>query len=244
MTPSQLVYVLLVVFRLSLGAAWSIGSGRCERLTKHSERLLPCPPLADRRAFLTAAAIALLPLPSYAKCTDIDSCREIGERKDAEDLAANPIVRLGDGLQYKVLRPGLGNQERITERSKVKIIYSISQANGSYMYSRGFGYNKIDAGDGTKVSDLGLDYLALQMGSKDIPVGVQKAMVGMKRGERRRIGCPAELGFETSDWNPQPTTFRGKQQIKDYQNVLYGRGSTQPPFPLGTIWDVEVLSIR
>ena len=73
---------------------------------------------------------------------------------------------------------------------------------------------------------------------------MRTAMIGMKRGERRRISCPPAVAFEPSDWNPQPTTFRGRQQIKDYKSTLYGRGDTQPAFPAATIWEVEVVSIR
>jgi FKBP-type peptidyl-prolyl cis-trans isomerase len=192
---------------------------------------------------------------SSSSCTDIETCREIGEKKDQASMAANPVVSLGGGLQYKMLRVGMGDQT-VSEKDKVKIIYSISQANGDYMYSRGFGYNKIDAGNGKKVSDWNIDSLIVHMmvlGRKEeeqqqqqqeVPIGIQQAMMGMKRGERRRIIVPPLVGFETSNWNPQPVTFRERQQIQNYRQRLQGRGDTQPPFPAPTIWDVEVLSIR
>ena len=221
---------------------------------------------STRRAFLleTAAVIACggagtasLPHPAAAaaaspakRCTDIESCREIGERRDAENLARNPIVRLGDGLQYKVLSPGVGGSGGdaaavvVKPDSNVRIIYSVSQANGSYMYSRGMGYNKIDAGGGRMVKDEYLDSLAVTMGSNNqIPLGIQKALVGAKRGERRRIQCPPQLGFETSNWEPKPTTFRGERQMIDYRSTLTG-SSGGVAFPAPTIWDVEVVSIR
>ncbi|KAL7566960.1 hypothetical protein ACA910_019892 [Epithemia clementina (nom. ined.)] len=107
------------------------------------------------------------------------------------------------------------------------------------------GFNKIDIGTGEKVQDIAsLDSLTVTMGGKDIPIGIQQAMIGMKRGEKRRIVCPPAVGFETSDWNPQPTTFRGRRQIIDYQSRLQGRGDSQPPFLAPTIWDVEVVQIR
>ena len=215
---------------------------------------------SSRRSFLvqaaaTAATITLTvspwflyPDPACAKCKDLESCREIGEQKEAANLAANPIVRLGGGLQYKVLSQGLGDAMISADTTDtVKIAYSISQASGRYMYSQGFGYNKIDAGNGKQMSDLGLDGLTIHLQdpqAKEVPVGIQKAIVGMKRGEKRRIEVPPALGFETSDWNPKPTTFRGERQIIAYQNVLYGRGDQQPPFPAPTIWDVEILSFR
>jgi hypothetical protein len=202
-----------------------------------------------------------------SSCSDIETCREIGELKDAANLAAHPIISVAGypGLQYKVLSPGLGEDTVSEEKSKmVKIMYSISQANGRYMYSRGFGFNKIKnagggggdmmdmiAGQRQSFSDYGIDGLVVdmtQVGNDDdsrvLPIGIQRAMVGMKRGERRRIQCPQEFGFETSDWNPKPVDFRGQQQIKDYQALIWGRGDTQPAFASPTIWDVEVISIR
>lgn len=132
--------------------------------------------------------------------------------------------------------------DTVSQDSQIKIIYSISQANGDYMYSQGFGYNKIAVGRWTQVSDL-IDALPVKMGSTEIPIGVQKALVGAKRGERRRIVCPPRLGFETSNWNPQPKDFRGRRQIADYKALLEGRGSA-PPYLAPTIWDVEVVSLR
>jgi hypothetical protein len=214
---------------------------------------------------------------SSSSCSDIETRREIGEGKDAANLAAHPIVRVAGypGLQYKVLNPGLGDDMVSSDTSKmVKIMYSISQANGRYMYSRGFGFNKINknaaaAGGGggmidsmfgggsqQSFSDYGIDGLVVDMtllasgtpgsssSSRVLPIGIQRAMIGMKRGERRRIQCPQEFGFETSDWNPKPVDFRGQQQIKDYQALIWGRGDTQPAFASPTIWDVEVISIR
>jgi len=192
--------------------------------------------------------LSMNPQPAMAKCKDLETCREIGERRDAEDLAANPIVRIGNGgLQYKVLAVGLGDEIVTEDTDTVKIAYSISQASGSYMYSQGFGFNKLDAGNGKRVADLGLDGITVHMTddtAREVPIGVKRAIVGMKRGERRRIVVPPELGFETSDWNPKPTTFRGERQIISYQTVLSGRGGQLPPFPAPTIWDVELLALR
>lgn len=197
--------------------------------------------LVTRKSFLALIAPVAISTNAEAKCTDIESCRAIGEQKEAEKLALSPITRLGGGLEYKVLSAGTGD-ETVSPESKIKIIYSISQANGDYMYSQGFGYNKIDAGGGSKVSDF-IDALPFKMGSTEIPIGVQKALLGAKRGERRRIVCPPKLGFETSNWQPEPKNFRGQRQIADYKALLEGRGSA-PPYLAPTIWDVEVVSFR
>ena len=177
-------------------------------------------------------------------CTDIETCREIGDQKVAQDLKENPVTRLSSGVRYKQLKAGFGNKQ-VEPSSTIDMIYSISQASGAYMYSRGFGYEKVDVGGGQVERDVaGLDSYRVKLGTKNLPIGVEQALVGMKKGERRRVEVPPSVGFATSDWKPEPTTRRGKAQIVSYQTVLNGRGTSQPPFPAPTIWDVEILSIR
>ena len=67
-------------------------------------------------------------------------------------------------------------------------------------------------------------------------------VTGMKLGERRRIELPPGpvTGFETSDWSPAPATRRGRAQITAYRNLITGGGSSRPPFPALTVWEVEV----
>lgn len=88
------------------------------------------------------AAVAIVPTTASAKCTDdIETCREIGDRKVDEDMKANPTTALPSGVRYKVLRPPTGRNSdvQVKDGSAVDIAFSIS-ANGAYMYSRGFGF--------------------------------------------------------------------------------------------------------
>ena len=195
-----------------------------------------------RRAILQSIALLSLPTTALAKCTDIESCRDIGERKVEQDMKLNPVINLGQGLRYKLIHPGFGTMT-VGDKSQVDLIFSITQANGAYMYSRGFGFEKINV-SGTMQSDAGLDSLKIIMGTKDVPLGIERAIVGMKKGERRRVELPPTLGFDTSEGRPEPTTRRGKAQMVGYKQLLKGNGSTQPGFPAPTIWDVEVLSIK
>ena len=98
--------------------------------------------LVGRRAAVGAATGAALTLPTQvlAKCKDIESCREVGEAKVAADMAANPIIKLSDGVRYKRVKEGAG--ATVSGNDVVDIAYSISTAGGSYMYSRGFGFEK------------------------------------------------------------------------------------------------------
>lgn len=184
-------------------------------------------------------AVAIDPGTASAKCTDIETCREIGDRKVDEDMKANPTTALPSGVRYKVLRPPTGRKAdvQVKDGSTVDIVFSIS-ANGAYMYSRGFGFEKIDV-DGKKQSDLGLDSLRVKIGSerRDVPLGIEQAIAGMERGERRRIELPPNVGFETSEWRPEPVTRRGTASIASY----IGR-RTKPASISG--WDVEVLRIK
>ena len=190
--------------------------------------------------------------PSHAKCTDIESCREIGEKKVEQDMTDNPTIRLESGVRYKVLQPATATRSTNTDdltvqpNSNIDLIFSVSTSSGGYMYSRGFGFEKIDIlGNGQLQSDAnGLDYLRVQLGNRDVPIGIEDALIGMKKGERRRVELPPRIGFETSDWKPEPTTRRGKTRIVGYRQLLEGNGSTRPAFPAATIWDIEVLRIR
>ena len=98
------------------------------------------------------AAAASISAGDKPRCTDVDSCREIGERKIEQDLRDNPITRLDNGVQYKQLKPGYGTN-LVQKSSKLDLIYSITSASGAYMYSQGFGYEKVNVGNGNLQRD-------------------------------------------------------------------------------------------
>ena len=197
--------------------------------------------LVGRRAAVSAATGAAVALPKQvlAKCTDIESCREVGDAKVAAQEAANPVINLGNGVRYKRVREGSG--ATVSGNDVVDVAYSISTAGGSYMYSRGFGFEK----DSDGVNDAG-DFLRVRMGNGEVPRGIEIALRGMKEGEKRRIELPPGpvTGFETSEWKPAPTTRRGKAQIVAYKNLINGNGSSQPPFPALTVWEIECRRVR
>lgn len=194
--------------------------------------------VAPRRAVVREAAFAIawLPAAARARCADLESCREIGEAKVAAAEAANPTVRLADGVRYKVLAGGAGAAV-VAPGGVADVAYEVSTAAGAYMYSRGFGFEK-EPGGAPDVTD----FLRVRLGARDVPAGVEAALVGMRVGERRRVELPPgpATGFETSDWRPAPTTRRGRAQIVAYRNLVAGDGSSRPPFPALTVWEVEV----
>jgi hypothetical protein len=202
-------------------------------------------PLICRRSILASvAATTLVPFPALAKCTDIESCREIGDERVAQTLRENPVVILDSGVRYKVLQKGVGRQT-VQEGSSVDIIYTLSRGGGQYMYSQGFGYEMIDIGSGNLVKDLDVDFLRVdRVGMHmDVPIGIEQALIGMQKGERRRVDLPPNVGLQTSSWQPAPRSRAGKQSIVAYQRILNGFGS-QPGFPAPLIWEIEVLRVR
>ena len=161
-----------------------------------------------RRAVLRSSVAAVAaPRVAGAKCADIETCRELGDAKVAAAEAANPTVRLADGVRYKQLKAGTG--PALARGDVADVAFSISSAGGSYMYSRGLGFEK-DAGGAV---DAG-DFLRVTLGKerRDVPAGIELALLGMQRGEKRRVELPPgdAVGFESSDWRPEPTSRRGK----------------------------------
>jgi hypothetical protein len=198
--------------------------------------------LATRRGFTELAAldfgvvVLAIPLQASSKCANIEECREIGDTRIEMEMAANPTIKLANGVRYKKLKPGLG-EESLQNDGTVDIIYSIT-SQGAYMYSLGFGFEKDAQGFSKTYSTASY---RVRLGFHDVPVGIEQVLVGMKRGERRRVELPPAVGFGTSDWKPEPDTRRGKATITAYKQLIIGGGSTRPPFPAETIWDVEVV---
>ena len=212
--------------------------GLCCALLAATPRALRVP----RRAVLRSSVAAVAaPRVAGAKCADIETCREVGDAKVAAAEAANPTVRLAGGVRYKQLKAGAG--PALARGDVADVAFSISSAGGSYMYSRGLGFEK-DAGGAV---DAG-DFLRVTLGKerRDVPAGIELALLGMQRGEKRRIELPPgdAVGFESSDWRPEPTSRRGKATIVGYKQILRGNGSSQPPFPALTVWDLELRRIR
>eukprot|EP00590_Aulacoseira_subarctica_P011382 CAMPEP_0172416224 /NCGR_PEP_ID=MMETSP1064-20121228/2696_1 /TAXON_ID=202472 /ORGANISM="Aulacoseira subarctica , Strain CCAP 1002/5" /LENGTH=264 /DNA_ID=CAMNT_0013153727 /DNA_START=183 /DNA_END=980 /DNA_ORIENTATION=- len=200
--------------------------------------------LAEFSIFVAAAPACAQ--ASTKKCSDIETCREIGDVKLLEKMTEDPITSLPNGVKYKILQPpityGAESNSVVKDGSVVDLIYSVT-GGGRYMYSQGFGYENVSF-DGKMQKDLGLDSLRIVVGNHNVPLGVEQALIGMRRGERRRVVVPPNVGFSTSDWKPEPTTRRGKVTLAAYKQLIEGRGSTQPPFPAPTFWDVEVLRIK
>ena len=178
---------------------------------------------------------AAAPLPKR-KCTDIESCREEGERRVAEeDALLGPIVNMGQGVRYRESRRGTGPALKVGDVCEVT--YEVQKSNGDYMWSLGR-----DKEPGKR--DLGETYRVV-LGKHDVPVAVEMALEGMQKGGVRKIEMPPNLGFETSknEAPPLPDNFSGQKKYERYLALLSGNG-LQPGYQAELIFEVELVKIR
>ena len=91
----------------------------------------------------------------------------------------------------------------------------MSTMSGGYMYSRGFGYEKVDMGNGKMVKDAGLDSIRVKIGERNVPVGIEDALIGMKKGEKRRVELPPQLALSLQTGNRSPRRGEGKLVYRD-----------------------------
>lgn len=197
---------------------------------------LESPPLPNlnRRSMVVGMGLMMDRQAAVAKCTDIESCREEGDRRAEEaDRKAGPTVKLSGGVMYRELEAGTGPKLSMGDGADIRF-QVLQSANGYFMY----GVPNREPGS----KDLGETY-RVTLGQRDIPEGVELAMVGASKGTRRRVQLPRSMGFETSEWRPQPTGYAGQQRIKRFQNILYGT-SNQPGYDAQILFEFEVAKVR
>jgi FKBP-type peptidyl-prolyl cis-trans isomerase len=149
------------------------------------------------RTFLgvtTASFLALggpLPPPAAKAGIDvsqIESIKKIQEAQAALDSADVEYTKLPSGASYREFRSGRG--ERTVEKGKVvttemtircRSLYTPKEPGGVKYYD-----TKVDSPDGV---------LTWEMGSGELPPGLEQAMTGMKKGAIRRIEIPSVQVF-------------------------------------------------
>ena len=180
------------------------------------------------------AASAILPATAVSgKCADIESCREEGERKMVEiDKAQGPVVTVEPGIRYRELKRGEGPVLRDGDTADIR--FQVLQGNGYFMYS----IPNREPGS----TDLAETY-RVTIGNRDVPEGVEKAMIGASRGSVRRVELPPKKGFGTSEWRPEPTGYAGIQRMKRYRAVLSGNG-LQPGYDAVLLFEFDIVKVR
>ena len=159
------VLTLLVVFVTILGCLMpshgfmsilpSYNDNNQRNKRSHHHRLYEQTEVSRRHVLLTTMVGGLLgtslsPTVAWSleptkkkKCTNIESCRAIGEQKVEQDLVENPVLKLECGARYKIIQRGTGESVVRGNGSNVDMIYSISMLSTGYMYSKGFGNEKV-----------------------------------------------------------------------------------------------------
>lgn len=179
--------------------------------------------------------MALLSSSASAKCTDIDSCREEGERRFEEmERAMGPVVSLSDGVRYRELKTGEGREIRPGDVCDLR--FQVLKGNGDFMYS------VPNREPGSERKDLA-ETLRVTVGNKDVPEGVEDALIGAKKGTVRRVELPPSKGFATSDWRPEPVGYAGIQRMKRFRSLLSGNG-LQPGYDAVIIFEFDIVRIK
>lgn len=128
---------------------------------------------ASRRDVFASAPFLSLCLagPSVvsAKCKDLESCREEGDRRIAQqELQAGPIVNLGNSVRYREPQPGTGDLV-LQDGDSAEITFMVTTTGGNYMWSYG---RNIEPGQ----QDYG-ETLTVVVGKHDVPVAVEMALL-------------------------------------------------------------------
>lgn len=195
--------------------------------------------LNHRRNIAVATTVLCWQLPRRAnakskKCKGLEECQAIGDQKFAEkEQLKGALVDIGKGIRYRESKIGTG--PTISKGDVVDITYEVRNTGGMYIYSLGRGRP-----DKTR-DDLGETY-RVRLGKHDVPIAVELAMEGMRRGGIRAIELPPSLGFETSSWEPKPTNFAGERRMENYRASINGR-SSQPGYDAAIILEVEVVRV-
>lgn len=175
--------------------------------------------LLDRRSSLALVTAALfVPLPAAAlvkgvappptkkvsdrpKCTNVEECQELAERKaDLERAAAEadavPSLTTAGGTRYRDIIIGSGPE--VKPGDEVKVYYKVLKlgkrsydglsGEGTVVFSRGYGLEDDEAAPGLK------GFITTVGGLSNI-VALNQALLGMKVGGMRRFAILPQQGW-------------------------------------------------
>jgi len=192
--------------------------------------------LAPVAATAAASCASALPTPSSrkAKCANLEECREAGEARFAQlEAERGPVVRLGDGISYRAKAAGSGDMTA-QDGDTLQISFAVYTGSGNFMY--GIPTREPGARDGGET-------YTVRLGKLDVPAAVERALVGARRGSTRLVEMTPALGFATSEWQPLPSAFAGRQRMERYRTLLTG-SRLQPGYNPVLLFEVTVFKIQ
>mmetsp|Transcript_9929 Transcript_9929/g.60626 ORF Transcript_9929/g.60626 Transcript_9929/m.60626 type:complete len:246 (-) Transcript_9929:2189-2926(-) len=114
------------------------------------------------------------------------------------------FVKRADGLAVQDLTPGVGVEAQLGDR--IVFDYVCRRANGYFVYGtvEGVGFQPLDVATEPETAVLGNDEL--------IP-GLERGLLGLRRGGKRRLVVPPALGFVRDGLRPRPPNYGARRQI-------------------------------
>jgi hypothetical protein len=148
-------------------------------------------------AVIAGLILAWLASAPQGLAIDLDTAREIGEAKRAEQEARlPPRVHLSSGVIYRELRPGSGPILHWKDAPDVVLSWAVLRPTDLY-YQFG-SWNRASLDD-----DL---FRALPSGEATLVCGVAQGLEGARENALRRIWVPSSLGYVQGNEVPQPNS--------------------------------------
>lgn len=140
-------------------------------------------------------------------CVDgVARAREPAENtSELDDRGYGPkFVKRADGLLVQDLTPGEGEKAQLGDR--IVFDYVCRRSNGYFVYGtvEGVGFQPLDVSTEPETAVLGNDEL--------IP-GLERGLLGLRRGGKRRLVVPPALGFVRDGLRPRPPNYGARRQI-------------------------------
>lgn len=123
----------------------------------------------------------------------------------ADDRGYGPkFMERADGLLVQDLAPGVGAEAQVGDR--IVFDYVCRRANGYFVYGtvEGVGFQPLDVATEPEAAVLGNDEL--------IP-GLERGLLGLRRGGKRRLVVPPALGYVRDGLRPRPPNLGARRQI-------------------------------
>ena len=156
--------------------------------------------------------------------SNLEEAKERGERlreEKAEAETPGELVTMSNGIQYREITTGTsGPKAELGDVLEVQYTVFRLSSGAYFKYSSGgkpvllfgFGYGyegQDDVGATRRVT----------LGTKDLPRAATPAVVGMRRGSRRRILIPPAFGWrDDKSVGPRPETFGAYRRLEQHKD--------------------------
>mmetsp|Transcript_15500 Transcript_15500/g.41558 ORF Transcript_15500/g.41558 Transcript_15500/m.41558 type:complete len:261 (-) Transcript_15500:66-848(-) len=186
--------------------------------------------IGRRHVAMTSAAALLWPGPAALAARDPAFDRMASQAPPTKDGEA-PFEALPDGVKYKLMKAGPGTGDAVDSGRTVTV-----DMNAAALNLNGKRFFSTSLPDGTP------DPLTWRIGDGRAVPGLEEGMMGMRKGDVRRIIVPADRGYNAKPGSPdgaylpQPRNFLDQQALDSI--------TKNPNRDASVLFDVRINRIR